>query len=54
VRPKRKAENRFNGFSPGGKPLKRLAHRRRFNTRLKPGANESEAFLLHPQTITEN
>jgi ribosome-associated toxin RatA of RatAB toxin-antitoxin module len=38
-------KNRFNGFSPGGKPIKRLAHRWRFNTRLKPGANEISALL---------
>ncbi len=33
-------DSRFNGFPRGGKPLKRLAHFVRFNTRLKPGANE--------------
>jgi hypothetical protein len=35
-------QNRFNGFFRAGKPLKRLARRGAFNTRLKPGANESE------------
>jgi hypothetical protein len=35
-------QNRFNGFSRAGKPLKRLARRDAFITRLKPGANENE------------
>ena len=34
-------ENRFNGFPPATKPLKRLAASPPSNTRLKPGANES-------------
>ena len=33
--------NRFNGLSCIGKPLKRLAAREGFHTRLKPGVNES-------------
>jgi hypothetical protein len=33
-------QNRFNGFSRARKPLKRLAHRNAFATRLKPGVNE--------------
>ena len=39
-------ENRFNGFPPAGKPLKRLASIRRPDTRLKPGANEIEQVAL--------
>ncbi len=35
-----KGNNRFNGFSPAGKPLKRLETAAMFFTRLKPGANE--------------
>jgi len=38
-------ENRFNGFSPVGKPLKRLAYPRRSSTRLKPGVNETSSWL---------
>jgi len=34
-------QNRFNGFSRAGKPLKRLARRSACTTRLKPGVNES-------------
>jgi hypothetical protein len=34
-------QNRFNGFGPAGKPLKRLARRSTFITRLKPGVNEN-------------
>ena len=37
--------NRFSGFCAGGKPLKRLAHSSRANTRLKPGANESASMI---------
>ena len=33
-------QNRFNGFPRARKPLKRLARRRAFTTRLKPGVNE--------------
>jgi hypothetical protein len=33
-------QNRFNGLSAGGKPLKRLNHRVACHTRLKPGVNE--------------
>ncbi len=39
-------ENRFNGFPPAGKPLKRLASIRRPDTRLKPGVNETESAAL--------
>ncbi len=35
-------ENRFNGFSPAGKPLKRLVGIRHPDTRLKPGVNEMD------------
>ena len=40
------------GFSPvragpAGKPLKRLAGRNAFATRLKPGVNESSIFVSH-------
>ena len=35
-------ENRFNGFPPAGKPLKRLCVRHHFFTRLKPGVNETK------------
>jgi hypothetical protein len=37
-------ENRFNGFPHAGKPLKRLASRADFDTRLKPGVNEIKAL----------
>ena len=33
-------QNRFNGFSCAGKPLKRLACLNAFTTLLKPGVNE--------------
>ena len=33
--------NRFSGFPPARKPLKRLALQRRPHTGLKPGANET-------------
>ena len=36
-------ENRFNGFPPVGKPLKRLAAGAIPDTRLKPGVNENQA-----------
>jgi hypothetical protein len=36
-----KRGNRFNGFSAGAKPLKRLVPRRACPTRLKPGVNET-------------
>ena len=35
-------KNRFNGFSPAGKPLKRLVSLALLNTRLKPGVNETD------------
>jgi len=35
-------QNRFNGFFRAGKPLKRLARRDAFITRLKPGVNKNE------------
>jgi hypothetical protein len=38
--------NRFNGFSTGGKPLKRLVIPRCFRTRLKPGVNEKWNLVL--------
>jgi hypothetical protein len=41
VQAKAGEKNRFNGFCPDDKPLKRLASRRAINTRLKPGANEN-------------
>jgi hypothetical protein len=41
VQAKAGERNRFNVFCPDGKPLKRLACRGAFNTRLKPGANEN-------------
>jgi hypothetical protein len=34
-------QNRFNGFSRAGKPLKRLPRRSACTTRPKPGVNES-------------
>jgi hypothetical protein len=40
-------QNRFNGFSRAGKPLKRLARRSTFTTRLKPGVNESHWRITH-------
>lgn len=40
-------ENRFNGFSRAGKPLKRLAHLNAFVTRLKPGVNETHCIAAH-------
>jgi hypothetical protein len=44
--------NRFNGFSPAGKPLKRLNFPASFLTRLKPGVNErgwafARCFVTH-------
>ena len=36
----RENENRFNGFSAAGKPLKRLAYSMTVHTRLKPGVNK--------------
>jgi hypothetical protein len=42
VRAGKERQNRFNGFSRAGKPLKRLAHPDTFTTRLKPGANERD------------
>ena len=33
--------NRLNGFSPPGKPLKRIEEIPSHNTGLKPGANEN-------------
>jgi hypothetical protein len=33
-------QNRFNGLSRASKPLKRLARRNTFGTRLKRGVNE--------------
>ena len=35
-------KNRFNGFTPAGKPLKRLISLGPLNTRLKPGVNETD------------
>jgi hypothetical protein len=40
-------QNRFNGFSRAGKPLKRLARLNASATRLKPGVNESHCFVAH-------
>jgi hypothetical protein len=40
--------NRFNGFPAPGKPLKRLARRHIFATRLKPGVNRL-VHLNQPQ-----
>jgi len=40
-------QNRFNGFSPVGKPLKRLARWNASATRLKPGVNGSHCFVTH-------
>ena len=37
-------QNRFNGFSRGGKPLKRLIRPNAFTARLKPGVYESHCF----------
>ena len=43
---RKKGRNRFNGFVRAGKPLKRLAIRNVHDTRLQPGANESQTTLL--------
>ena len=44
----RKADhNRFNGFPRAGKPLKRLARRNAWATRLKPGVNENHGLVAH-------
>ena len=40
-------QNRFNGFSRGGKPLKRLIRPNAFTTRLKPGVNEGNYVVAH-------
>ena len=42
----RERRNRFNGFVRAGKPLKRLEIANIADTRLKPGANESQSALL--------
>jgi hypothetical protein len=47
VRAGKECQNRFNGFSRAGKPLKRLARPNTFTTRLKPGANESNYEAAH-------
>jgi hypothetical protein len=43
----RESQNRFNGLSRAGKPLKRLARLNASATRLKPGVNESHCFVAH-------
>ncbi len=40
-------QNRFNGFSRPGQPLKRLIHRDAFTTRLKPGVNENSCLVTY-------
>jgi hypothetical protein len=40
-------QNRFNGFSRAGKPLKRLIDRDAFTTRLKPGINENSCLVFY-------
>ena len=40
-------ENRFNGFPPAGKPLKRLTSRRRQCARLKPGVNKRKHHVTY-------
>ena len=40
-------QNRFNGLSRAGKPLKRLARLNVSATRLKPGVNESHCLVTH-------
>jgi hypothetical protein len=43
----KECQNRFNGFSRTSKPLKRLAGPNAFDTRLKPGVNESNYMVAH-------
>jgi hypothetical protein len=43
----REGQNRFNGLSRAGKPLKRLACQNTSATRLKPGVSESHCFVAH-------
>jgi hypothetical protein len=43
----KECQNRFNGFRPAGKPLKRLASLKALATRLKPGVNESNDTIVH-------
>jgi hypothetical protein len=43
----RESQNRFNGLSRAGKPLKRLARLNASATRLKPGVNESHCLVTN-------
>jgi hypothetical protein len=40
-------QNRFNGFTRAGKPLKQLAPGGASATRLKPGVNENHWTVTH-------
>ena len=43
----REGQNRFNGLSRAGKPLKRLARLNGSATRLKPGVNENHCLAAY-------
>jgi hypothetical protein len=49
-----KGENRFNGFSAAGKPLKRLVFRAASPTRLKPGVNETNRLITFMRASANN